>query len=100
MAREVNNKNDLIREVAINTGASIRQTEDTINAFLQLMQEKMLAGEVINIKGFFGMKSRRAKSKVIRDFEAGTQKQSGERTLPKCKFSETFVQKIKSKGSD
>jgi len=98
MDKVVNNKNDLIREVAASTGISIRQAEEIINTFLGMMQQKVLAGQAISIKGFFGMRYLRARSKAVRDFENGIQKQSGDHLRPKCKFSESFVQKIKEKG--
>lgn len=58
------NKKDLINAVSEKTGLTKKNTEETINAFLEVIQDGLVSGEKIRIAGFgnFEVRERSART--------------------------------------
>lgn len=91
------NKNTLIKEVSESTGYSTKDVKIIIDCFIDRIMEKVLNFEKVSIKGFLSIFTYEARSKNVSNFSTGERYVTGDRYLPKCEFSKTFVSKVKSK---
>jgi DNA-binding protein HU-beta len=92
------NKNALIIEISDETGFSRKDVSIIINLFIKKIMKAMLDGEKVLLKGFATFMIRLAKPRRANDFQnEGCRIKVGARNLPKVKFSDSFVKKIKRK---
>jgi nucleoid DNA-binding protein len=90
------NKNNIIEEIAAETGFTQREVKLIINLFIEKIKQAMLSGQKVLLKGFITFSVRVAKPRKINDFKVeGNRLRVDKRTLPKAKFSDSFVQKVK-----
>ena len=89
------NKNQLIKLVSDRSELSAVDVEMVCNTLLQAMQEEVVKGNPVLIKGFIKIYRYRADSRPVRNFKENRHVQSGERNLPRCEFSPAFIKKIK-----
>ena len=92
------NKNDLIQEIASELMIDETGVRTIINLFLELVKHYFINGWVISIKGFCVFDRKEVKPRVYQDFSEGGMKMAKTRILPKARFSNVIIEKIKNGG--
>lgn len=89
------NKNDLIKQISKNTNISNTVVRQVINSLCDTVEDNILKGNEVSIKGLVRFYNREHKEKEVQDFETKTRKKIGKRMLPDAKISRAIIDKYK-----
>lgn len=89
------NKNDLIKQISKNTNISNTIVKQVINNLCETVEDNILKGNEVSIKGLVRFYNREHKEKEVQDFETRTRKKIGKRVLPDAKISRAIIDKYK-----
>lgn len=93
-------KADIIEIISRSTGIGKLETEAVVRGFMETVEQAMLRGDTIELRGFGVFKLEKRKSRTARDFKNNTTLTVPSRTLPSFQFSKSIsgkVAKINSK---
>ena len=89
------NKIDMISKIAQTTGMKNEETKVIIETFLKFIQETLIAGDDIQIKGFGRFFNKKRLAKVARDLNSNTTIIVPAHYKPTLRLSKDFVEKVK-----
>ena len=89
------NKNNLVSEIATETGLDESCVRSVINIFVEKIKSYLVKRITVSIKGFCTFSVKSVKARKFNDFEQKSSRIVGARDLPKAKFSNTFIDEIK-----
>ena len=89
-------KQSLIQEIAKSTGFVRNDIKTVIEQFLDLLGEKLIEGNTIEIRGFGTFACKPRKARPARNPRTGETVQIEERMVPTFKFSNDIKDKINS----
>ncbi|MCK4352595.1 integration host factor subunit beta [candidate division WOR-3 bacterium] len=90
-------KQELVREVAKNTGFTQRETSIIINSFLDAVSETLSSNNRIELRRFGVFATKRRNSKQARNPKTGEIINLPQRTVPVFKASKILKEKVKRK---
>lgn len=89
------NKDDLIKEVALNTNVSVNTVKKVINDFCGNIKDHILIGNEVSIKGLVHFYEKEHSEKEVQDFNSMARVKIGKRILPDARISRSIIDKYK-----
>ena len=85
-------KAELSREIAIQTGLSIKEVTDVIETFFSTIKTQIAKGDSVTIRGFGTFKMKHRNEKTARDISKGTEMVIPAKDIPSFKPSKQFLE--------
>lgn len=85
------NKYDFVKAVAGKANVTHKQAEEFLSAFQMVLQDELLKGEQVALKGFGTFKRVERKARTGVNPKTGEKVQIPSKILPKFKFSKEFT---------
>jgi DNA-binding protein HU-beta len=88
-------KNELIKEIAKNTGTEVKQVETVVETFMLSVKDHLVNKEVVHLRGFGNFKLKKRAKKPARNISKNTIIVIPEHYIPSFKPSKEFHQKVR-----
>lgn len=88
-------KAEVIAEIAIKTGLEKADVTTAVEAFFEVVKNKMAEGENIYVRGFGSFVNKKRARKVGRDISKKTSIVIDEHYVPSFKPAKTFIEQVK-----
>jgi DNA-binding protein HU-beta len=89
------NRAKVISKIRNLTGIQEEDVKVVVETFLHVIQQALIAGEEVHIKGFGKFFNKKRSSKIARNLSNNTALLIGAHYIPTLKLSKDFVNKIK-----
>lgn len=88
------NRKEVIEEISIKTGITKENVKKVLNAFTEIVAEKLREGERVNITGFCTFYVSAQTEYISRDVNTGLQRKIPKVTVLRNRFAKSFKKKV------
>ena len=87
-------KNELAREIAQETGITIKDVNTVLESFFNTVKYQVKNGGRVTLRGFASFKMKHRAEKVVRNIQDGTSYTLPAQDAPSCRISKQFLDGI------
>ena len=91
------NKSELVEALAKKTGATKKATEETLNAFVEVVEATLKKGEKVQLVGFGSFEARKRAARMGRNPQTGKELKIPARTVPAFSAGKKFKTVVNGK---
>lgn len=92
-------KSELIMQVSKSTGVDANNVRAVIEATMDRIQDSMVQGKNLYLRGFGSFVLVRRAAKIARDIQRGTEMKLSETIIPKFKPAKDFKERVRQSNS-
>ncbi len=91
------NKSELVEALAKKTGATKKATEETLNAFVEVVEATLKKGEKVQLVGFGSFEARKRAARKGRNPQTGKEIKIAAKTVPAFSAGKKFKELVNKK---